>query len=60
MIRQPRDCALTTPDLILALCLAREIERNFGRGGHTTRATQDAAVAALNARKEPPNEQANA
>jgi len=53
LIRQPRDCALTTPDLILALCLAREVERDFGRGGHTTRATQDAAIAALNARKEP-------
>ena len=48
---------LSTPEIVLALCRAREIERGFGPGGHTTRATQDAAIAALSLppAKEPTN-----
>lgn len=46
---QPRRLDLSTTEIVLALCRARDIERGFGPGGHTTRATQDAAIAALNA-----------
>ena len=40
-------CELPTSEVIRALCLARDYERDFGPGGHTTRATQDAAIAAI-------------